>query len=195
VAFASIVKSGPNAFQPWRLLAAHYDRRNRIMRNGEIVVFDVGCELDHYASDVGRTFAVWGRFHPEQRRVLELELAVADAMIGAIRPGTTLAEVQAAGVALIPAAERSHMQAPLYFGHHLGLSAADPQLDDARLEPGMVVTVEPWYYDRGRGLAAFTEDVILVTATGAENLTASLPRTVAGLEAAVAASPRRGSRR
>ena len=64
VAFASIVKSGPNALFPWRLLAAHYDRRNRIMRSGEIVVFDVGCELDHYASDVGRTLPVWGASTP-----------------------------------------------------------------------------------------------------------------------------------
>jgi Xaa-Pro aminopeptidase len=191
VAFASIVKSGPNALFPWRLLAAHYDRRNRILRNGEIVVFDVGCELDHYASDVGRTFPVWARFHPEQRRVLETAVAVADAMIAAVRPGVTLGDVQAAGVTRIPEAERGFMQAALYFGHHVGLAAADPQIDDARLEPGMVLTVEPWYHDGTRGLAAFTEDMVLVTATGALNLTASLPRTAAALEAAVKADPRR----
>ena len=195
LAFASIVKSGPHALFPWRLLAAHYDRRNRIMRNGEIVVLDVGCELDHYASDVGRTLPVWGRFHPEQRRVLETEVAAADAMIAAVRPGVTLAEVQAAGLARIPAADRGFMRAALYFGHHLGLAAADPQIDDARLEPGMVLTVEPWYYDRARGQVAFTEDMVLVTATGAENLTASLPRTAAALEAAVKADPRRPRRR
>jgi Xaa-Pro aminopeptidase len=190
-AFASIVKSGPNAVFPWRLLAAHYDRRNRILRNGEIVVFDVGCELDHYASDVGRTFPVGGKFDPNQRRVLEMEVAVADAMIAAVRPGVTLAEVQAAGVARIPEAERGFMQVALYFGHHVGLAAADPQIDDARLEPGMVLTVEPWYYDRARGLAAFTEDMVLVTATGALNLTASLPRSAAALETAVKADSRR----
>ena len=150
LAFASIVKSGPNALFPWRLLASHYDRRNRVMRSGELVVFDVGCELDHYASDVGRTFPVWGRFNADQRRVLQMEVGVADAMIAAIRPGATLAQVQAAGLATIPEAERAFMQAPLYFGHHVGLSAADPSLDTAPLEPGMVLTVEPWYYNRAR---------------------------------------------
>jgi Xaa-Pro aminopeptidase len=187
VAFDSMVKSGPNALFPWRILAAHYDRRNRIMRSGEIVVFDVGCEADHYASDVGRTLPVWGRFNPDQRRVLAMEVAVADAMIAAIRPGATLAGVQAAGLARIPVEERAFMQAPLYFGHHLGLSTADPSLDEAPLEPGMVLTVEPWYYNRSRGLAAFTEDVLLVTATGAENLSAGLPRTPEALEALVQA--------
>jgi Xaa-Pro aminopeptidase len=83
------------------------------------------------------------------------------------------------------------MQVALYFGHHIGLAAADPQIDDARLEPGMVLTVEPWYYDRARGLAAFTEDMVLVTATGALNLTASLPRSAAALETAVKADSRR----
>ena len=81
LAFASIIKSGPNALFPWRILASHYDRRNRVMRSGEIVVFDVGCELDHYASDVGRTLPVWGRFNPDQRRVLQMEVGVADAVV------------------------------------------------------------------------------------------------------------------
>ena len=87
------------------------------------------------------------------------------------------------------------MRAAHYFGHHVGLAAADPQIDDARLEPGMVLTVEPWYYDRNRSQVAFTEDMVLVTATGALNLTESLPRTAAALEAAVKADPRRTRRR
>lgn len=190
VAFDSIVKSGPNALFPWRILAAHYDRRNRVMRSGEIVVFDVGCEADHYGSDVGRTLPVGGRFNLDQRRVLAMEVAAADAMIAAIRPGATLAGVQAAGLARVPAEERVFMQAPLYFGHHLGLSAGDPSLYEAPLEPGMILTVEPWYYNRARGLAAFTEDVLLVTATGAENLSQGLPRTPEALEALVQAGRR-----
>ena len=182
VAFASIVKSGPNALWPWRILAAQSDRRNRAMSNGELVIFDVGCELDSYVSDVGRTFPVSGTFSPEQRRILEMEVAVADALIDAIRPGITLAQVQAAGVARIPAEARPYMQTGLYFGHHIGLSSGDPSLPDAPLEPGMVVTVEPWYYNHDRGISVFTEDDVLVTADGNENLTRSLPRTPDGLE-------------
>lgn len=188
--FASIVKSGPNALWPWRVLAAQNDRRNRRMKNGDLVIFDVGCELDSYVSDVGRTFPVSGTFTRDQRRTLEMEVAVADALIAAIRPGVTLADVQAAGAARIPADERPYMQTGLYFGHHIGLSSGDPSLADARLAPGMVITVEPWYYNHDRGISVFTEDDILVTADGRENLTRDLPRTPDGLEQLVKARGR-----
>ncbi len=185
IAFASIIKSGPNSLWPWRVLASHYDRRNRAMHDGELVIFDVGCELDYYVSDVGRTFPVSGRFSDAQRAVLELEVAVADAIIAAVRPGVTLADLQAVAEARIPADQRPYMQTGLYFGHHIGQSTGDPSLADAPLEPGMVFTVEPWYYDHEHGVAVFTEDEILVTSEGAEILTRTLPRDPDGLEALV----------
>lgn len=182
LAFSSIIKSGPNSLWPWRILGAQYDRRNRRLADGELVIFDVGCELDFYASDVGRTFPVTGRFSPEQRRVLAMEVAVADAIIAAVRPGVTVSDLAAVARERTPGDERPYMQAAGHFGHHIGLSAGDPSLDEVPLAPGMVLTVEPWYYNHDRGIAVFTEDVILVTERGAENLTASLPRSPAELE-------------
>ncbi|MGH7539911.1 MAG: aminopeptidase P N-terminal domain-containing protein, partial [Gemmatimonadota bacterium] len=186
-AFDPIVKSGPNSLWPWRILAAHHDRRNRAMRNGELVILDVGCELDRYASDVGRTFPVSGRFTDEQRRLLEMQIGVADAIIAAVRPGVTFAELQVVADSAIPPEHRPHMQTGGFFGHHIGLSAADPSLPDAPLAPGMVFTVEPWYYDHERGIAVCTEDEVLVTEDGAELLTAGLPRAPGALEALVTA--------
>jgi Xaa-Pro aminopeptidase len=181
--FASIVKSGPNALWPWRILATHNDRRNRRMRRGELVVFDVGCELDGYVSDSGRTFPVSGRFTDEQRAVLRMEVRVADAIIAAMRPGVTLRQVQQVATGAIPADARPYMQTGSFFGHHIGLSSGDPAVDDVPLAAGMVITVEPWYYDHARGISVFTEDVILITADGRENLTGHVARTAEGLEA------------
>ncbi len=189
--FASIIKSGPNSLWPWRILATHYDRRNRQMRDGELVIFDVGCELDGYVSDTGRTFPVSGKFSAEQRSFLEMEVSVADALIAAMRPGVTLRDVQQAGLAAMPASARPYMQAGLFFGHHLGLSSGDPSLDDAPLAPGMVITVEPWYYNHDRAISVFTEDVILITAGGRENLTGHVARTPDGLEALMRRPPAR----
>ncbi len=189
VAFSSIVKSGPNSLWPWRILAAHYDRRNRAMSAGELVIFDVGCEVDHYVSDVGRTFPVSGRFTPAQREILAMEVAVADAIIAAVRPGVTFAALQAEADLAIPAEHRPFMQAGLFFGHHIGLATGDPSLEEAPLEPGMVFTVEPWYYNRDLGIAVFTEDVVRVTGTGAEVLTRGLPRTPDELERLVQGLP------
>ena len=181
--FASIIKSGPNALWPWRILAAHYNRRNRIMHDGELVIFDVGCELDGYVSDTGRTFPVSGRFTDEQRAILTMELAVADAIIAAMRPGVTLGDVQRVAERAIPASARPYMQTGSFFGHHLGLSSGDPSVGDVPLAAGMVITVEPWYYNHDRGISVFTEDVILITPDGRDNLTGHVARTPAELEA------------
>jgi len=182
LAFSSIIKSGPNSLWPWRILAAHSNRRNRQMKSGELVIFDVGTELDTYASDVGRTFPVSGKFTAEQKKILEMETAVSDAIIDAIRPGVTFSELTQIAIATIPASERKYMQTGSFFGHHIGLAVGDPSLLDAPLAPGMVFTVEPWYYNHDKNIAVFTEDVILVTKTGAENLTAALPRAPDELE-------------
>ncbi|MDA1080777.1 MAG: aminopeptidase P N-terminal domain-containing protein [Gemmatimonadetes bacterium] len=182
VAFTPIIKSGDNSLWPWRILGAQYDRRNREMRSGELVIYDVGCERDHYVSDVGRTFPVDERFTPRQRELVEMVRTISDAVIAAARPGTTLAALQRVAAAAIPAAAKPYMQAPLYFGHHLGLDTGDPSLPDALLAPGMLFTIEPWYYNHVEGVAVFIEDEILITATGSENLTAALPRDADGLE-------------
>ncbi len=183
LAFASIVKSGPNSLWPWRILAANHDRRNRVMRDGDLVIFDVGTELDYYVSDVGRTFPVSGKFTARQKRALEMATAVSDTIIAATRPGVSFAELKNIAVAKIPFDERRYMQAGGFYGHHIGLSTGDPALADIPLEAGMIFTVEPWYYNHDEDLSVFVEDVILVTEDGYENLTAALPRDPGSLEA------------
>ncbi len=182
LAFASIIKSGPNSLWPWRILAADYDRRNRVMRRGELVVFDVGAELDYYVSDVGRTFPVSGRFSERQKAVLRMVTAVSDAVLDAVRPGATFARLKEVAVSRIPPEELRYMQAAGFYGHHLGLSSGDPFLEDLPLAPGMVFTVEPWYYNHDEALSVFIEDVVLVTENGHETLTGALPRSIEALE-------------
>ena len=74
------------------------------------------------------------------------------------------------------------MQTGVFFGHHIGMNAGDPSLPEAPLEPGMVFTVEPWYYNHDDAISVFIEDVVLVTDDGAEVLTAALPRIPEDLE-------------
>ncbi len=102
-------------------------------------------------------------------------------------------------------AEEGHKRFTVHkTGHYLGLDVhdvgqyrrADGQWRE--LEPGMVLTIEPGIYipdnaedvdPRWRGIAVRIEDDILVTHTGAENLSASAPRTVTELEALVGSAP------
>ncbi|MBO6576929.1 MAG: aminopeptidase P family protein [Rhodothermales bacterium] len=185
LAFASIIKSGPNSLWPWRVLAAHYDRRNRAMQAGDLVIFDVGTELHGYVSDIGRTFPVSGRFTERQAEILRMETAVADAIIAAMKPGVTLLELMDVAREATPDEHERFMQAGLFFGHYLGLSTGDPADYTAPLAPGMVITVEPWYYNHEEGISVFTEDMVLVTETGVEVLSSGLPRTPEELEAMV----------
>jgi Xaa-Pro aminopeptidase len=67
-AFSSIVGSGPNA------TTLHYLRNDRRMEAGDLVVMDIGAEVDGYAADVTRTVPVSGRWTPEQRAVYDLVL-------------------------------------------------------------------------------------------------------------------------
>lgn len=181
-AFTPIIKSGANSLWPWRILGAHYDRRNRSLRAGELVIYDVGCEVDRYVSDVGRTFPVSARFTPRQRELVEMVRHVSDAVIAAARPGLTFADLQRVADRAIPLSAKPYMQSPLYFGHHLGLDTGDPSLPAVPLAPGMIFTIEPWYYNHDEGVAAFIEDQLLITLVGNENLTAALPRDAASLE-------------
>mgnify|MGYP005626171239 FL=1 len=185
IPFTPIIKSGPNSLWPWRVLAAHYDRRNRPMESDELVILDVGCEVDGYISDVGRTFPVGGTFTDIQREKMLVSTNAADAIIAAVRPGVTLAELTAIAYENIPDHEEQYMQTPSFFGHHIGMSSGDPALMDIPLEAGMVFTVEPWYYNHDIDIAVFVEDVILVTEDGAEVLTSALPRTPEELEAMI----------
>lgn len=182
LAFGSIIKSGPNSLWPWRILATHYNRRNRTMEDGDLVIFDVGCEYNHYVSDVGRTFPVSGKFNKRQKEILDMEVGVAEKIIEFIKPGITFQDLRDYADTVIPEEAKQYMQASLFYGHHLGLSTGDPNLQDAKLKPGMIFTVEPWYYNHDEQISVFTEDVILVTETGSEVLSAGLPRTPKDLE-------------
>lgn len=182
LAFGSIIKSGPNALWPWRILATHYDRRNRIMEAGDLVIFDVGCEYNNYVSDIGRTFPVSGKFTPRQKEILTMEVDVANQIIAYIKPGITFKDLRKLTDKIIPLDAKEYMQVGLFFGHHLGLSTGDPDLPEAVLKPGMIFTVEPWYYNHNEQLSVFTEDVVLITENGCEILSKNLSRTPEALE-------------
>ena len=182
LAFGSIIKSGPNSLWPWRILATHYNRRNRIMEAGDLVIFDVGSEYKNYVSDIGRTFAVSGKFSKRQKEILTMEVSIVDQIIDYIKPGITFQDIRNLTDRIIPKDAKKYMQVGLFFGHHLGLSTGDPDLPEAVLKPGMIFTVEPWYYNHDEQISVFTEDIVLITEDGCEVLSKDLPRTPESLE-------------
>ncbi len=178
-----------NAFDPivgsgHRATVLHYKENNQVAEDGDLMVLDCGAEINRYASDITRTLPVNGTFSKEQKKLYEVVLKSQLASIKATKPGATMAQVDAAARKVITDAGYGD-----YFlhsiGHHMGLETHDPGLATAKLEPGMVITIEPGIYIAEKSIGIRIEDDILVTEKGSQNLSAAIPKTVAEIEAAI----------
>ncbi|HET9064419.1 MAG TPA: aminopeptidase P N-terminal domain-containing protein [Gemmatimonadales bacterium] len=187
VGYPSIVGSGPNS------TLLHYDLSRRQTVDGDIILIDAAAEFGYYTADVTRSFPINGRFTPRQRAIYALVLGSQQAAIDAIAPGITLAELNRIS--------RDYMKehsgtlcgdqsCDRYFihglGHMVGLDVHDINPYFTELRPGMTLTIEPGIYLPDEALGIRIEDVLLVTETGSENLSAGVPRTVDAIEALMA---------
>jgi Xaa-Pro aminopeptidase len=185
VGFPSIVGSGING------TILHYDENRRRMAEGDLVVIDVGAEFGYYSADLTRTLPVGGRFTPRQRDLYELVLGAHEAAIAAVRPGTDLRTLDRIAREYLRqrSGSRCGSGCDRYFvhglSHWLGMNVHDPGSYSRRLEPGMVLTVEPGIYLPAESLGIRIEDVVLVSATGYELLSSGLPRTAEAIERAM----------
>ncbi len=159
-AFPTIVAGGKNGGM------CHYTANSDILNDDELVVVDAGAELDHYASDIARTYPINGHFTKPQKILYELLLKAQRAAINKIYPGNQWNEPYQASVEVITqgfieigllvgkfdvlmeeeAYKRFYTQH--HIGHWLGMDAHDQgnyKVDEVwrELEPNMVMTVEP----------------------------------------------------
>jgi len=161
--YNSIVASGANA------TILHYNSNNRRMKEGELLLIDAGCEFEHYASDITRTFPVSGKFSPEQRNIMDIVGEAHKEAILVARKGLPYPKIHYASETVLIEGLRSlkflkgstkeirekgtHLRySPHGTGHWLGLDVHDecPYVDTKgnpiKLDAGMVFTVEPGLY-------------------------------------------------
>jgi Xaa-Pro aminopeptidase len=188
VGFPTIVGSGPNS------VILHYDKNRRRTEENDLVVIDAGAEYGYYTADVTRTFPVSGKFTKRQREIYELVLATQLAIIDSIRPGRSARDMN--GIARRYLRDNSKdlcgdatcdRYLPHGVGHWLGMNVHDVGSYNRPFEPGMVLTVEPGIYIPAENLGVRIEDDVLVTEEGHEVLSAGAPKTVAEIEAVMAA--------
>jgi Xaa-Pro aminopeptidase len=94
-AYSSIVAAGANA------CVLHYRADAGLVRDGELVLIDAGCELDGYASDITRTFPANGTFTGPQRALYDLVVASQEAAIATTRAGARFTEPHEAAVKVL----------------------------------------------------------------------------------------------
>ncbi len=184
-AFTPIVPSGPNT------VILHYNKNNRKMQAGEVVYMDYGADYDYYTSDITRTWPVSGKFTPEQEKMYRCILEARTAIIAAIKPGAVVADLQKASEAVYKkhgfGAEFENVGR--YVGHFIGMSVHDVGEDDRPFVAGVIFNVEPLLQNDEMKVHVRLEDTVLVTATGAENLTAGVPADIEAIYALMREKP------
>jgi Xaa-Pro aminopeptidase len=181
-AYAPIVGSGINS------TVLHYNKLDRKIDGGEIVLMDVGGQYSGYAADITRTIPADGKFTPRQREIYEIVLGAQNAALAAVKPGMMMSgqgsnSLQKIAMEYIDSHGKDKEGRSLgrYYihglSHHLGLNVHDPSGPSRPLEPGMVITIEPGIYIPEENLGVRIEDDVLVTPTGYKLLTARLPRS------------------
>jgi Xaa-Pro aminopeptidase len=175
-AYPPIVGSGPNT------CILHYEKNDRRVEDGDLVLMDFGGLLDCMCMDISRTWPASGKFTEEQKEVYQIVLEVQKACIEAYRPGVTNEEVQkhVAEVmkkkGLDPRGEKGG------FGHYVGLCTHDVGPRAEKLEEGMVFAIEPGLYYPEKNIGVRIEDTVLITKDGCEVLSKDVPKEIDEVE-------------
>ncbi|XP_074553251.1 xaa-Pro aminopeptidase 3 [Halichoeres trimaculatus] len=195
----------------------HYINNNQIIKDGEMVLLDGGCEYFGYVSDITRTWPVNGKFSPAQAELYEAVLEVQRSCLSLCFPGVSLDHIYSTMLALLGRQLRrlgvvkascsdadvlkaARRYCPHHVGHYLGMDVHDtPELSRSQpLQPGMAVTIEPGLYiseDNDevpqcfRGLGIRIEDDVVIQQKGDPLILSSeAPKTIAEVEQACAQS-------
>ena len=195
--YFALIATGQNTYY------SHYHRNTAPLADGDLVQFDYAPDFKYYQSDVTRVFPANGRFTPRQREFYTIYLRLYQALLTSIKVHVTPAEVVKEAVAKMDQAmagftftDQKIKAAAMRFvegyrtrmtvrslGHNVGMEVHDVGgLQAETLEPGRIFTIEPAMQIEDERLGIRLEDMILITDTGVENLSAFVPVEMAAIE-------------
>lgn len=189
-AFPSIISAGKNNF------CIHYYSYQGRAQDGDMILNDVGAWYDNEVNDVSRGWPCNGKFTKEQAALYRCAYDTSEYMFSVIKPGMPMAAVDQTARKFC--CERlkaigkldSYEEIGKYMwhggAHHIGYDVHDEVDMTHPVAPGMVFCVDIGIYDEDSGIGFRLEDNCLVTETGCENLSASIPRKLEDIEAAMA---------
>lgn len=180
--FPSIVASGKNG------TVLHYMENKKTLKNGELVVVDIGAEYGGYAADLTRTYPVSGTFTKRQRELYNIVLQTQQYIADIAKPGMWLKNKEEPEKSLHHLAveflkEKGYDK---YFvhgiGHFLGLDVHDVGDYKKPLHEGDVITIEPGLYIPEEGVGIRIEDDYWLVKDGAVCLSENLPKQADEIE-------------
>ncbi len=194
-AYFALIATGQNT------LYSHYHFNTAKLQDGDMVQFDYAPDYKYYVSDVTRVFPANGKFTAWQREYYTVYLRLYQALMTSIKVHVAPRDIikEAVGkMDTIMAAykftdpkikesatrfvERYRASKANSLGHTIGLEVHDVRLPTETLEPGQLFTIEPAMTIPELHLGIRLEDVILITETGYENMSAFIPVEVAEIE-------------
>lgn len=186
-AFHSIISAGENNF------CIHYDSYMGQAQDGDMILNDVGAQWDGECNDVSRGWPCNGKFTKEQRALYECALNTSNYMFSIIKPGMLMDDVdktarrycyeQLKKLGLLSSYDEIGKYMWHGGAHHVGYDVHD--VVDALgkpIAPNMVFCVDIGIYVEDWGIGFRVEDNCLVTPSGCENLSVSVPRTIEDIE-------------
>ena len=153
-----------------------------LLQAGDMVHTDTGAEFNDFSADIQRNVAVDGPLTPEQRRIYEIALRVQKTVIDSVRPGVTWWQLHRLAERILKEAGGYDQYYRYGIGHFIGMEVHDEGDYSQPLQPGMALSIEQGVFPPNGPHAAF-EDDILVTPTGHEWLSRSIPIEIAEIEA------------
>lgn len=174
-AYQPIVASGKNA------CTLHYHAETARLQANQPILIDVGAQSCGYPADITRTFAYGQPSERQQEIYTQLYRAHQD-IVALLRPGLSTKEyiekvderMKSAIAMLGLDQERYRDYFPHAISHGLGLDVHESLGGYERLQPGMILTVEPGIYIPEEGIGMRIEDDLLITEEGSENLSRAI---------------------
>lgn len=186
LAFPSIVASGANT------TILHYNINDRTMCSGDLVVVDIGAQVQGYCADITRTYPVSGVFTSRQKELYKLVLELQAYIADKAKPGMWLSNKDMPEQSLNHLAKQylaDHggydQYMPHGIGHFLGLDVHDVGDSLVPLQEGDVITIEPGIYIRQEGIGIRIEDNYWIVAGGAVCLSDEIPKQLNEVETLV----------
>jgi Xaa-Pro aminopeptidase len=170
-----------------RAVTIHNLANNGALAADELIVIDIGAEVEHYAADISRTIGL-GTVSRRQRAVHEAVQEVQRQAFDLLKPGVMMRDyeqqieqlmgekLRELGLIKTIAHDAVRHYYPHATSHFLGLNVHDIGDYERPLEPGIVMTVEPGIYIPEEGIGVRIEDDILITPKGNKILSDKLSR-------------------
>jgi len=183
--FPSIVASGKNG------TVLHYNHNSGTLKDGDLVVIDIGAEFNNYCADLTRTYPVSGSFTKRQKELYSIVLEAQAHIAEYAKPGMWLKNADKPDQSLHHLAVKFITSRgygkyfPHGIGHFLGLDVHDVGDYSEPLYEGDVITIEPGIYIPQEGIGIRIEDNYWITKDGAVCLSDHLPKEIADIEMAV----------